>query len=79
MNELKQINQRLSMDKNFDREARRKALAEQARINLVESGELTIKLDPKTYLGLLTLADSLKVPVGVLVRSWIEEKVKTDV
>lgn len=66
------------MSGDFDREARRKALAEQARINLIERGELTIKLNPKTYLGLLTLADSLKVPVGVLVRGWVEEKVKTD-
>lgn len=66
------------MDKNFDREARRKALAEQARINLVERGELTIKLSPKVYLSLLSHADTLKVPVGALVRGWIEEKVKTD-
>lgn len=66
------------MDKNFDREARRKALAEQSRIALAEKGELTIKLSPKTYLSLLTYAETIKVPVGVLVRTWIEEKVKTD-
>lgn len=65
------------MNKDFDREARRKALAEQAKKNLAEKGELTIKLSPEVYLSLLAHADTLKVPVGALVRGWIEEKVKT--
>lgn len=45
-----------------------------ARQRVAERGILQFRADPETVLAVLSAADKQKIPVGALLRQWVQEK-----
>jgi hypothetical protein len=45
-----------------------------ARQRIAERGILQFRADPETVLAVMDAADKQKVPVGALLRQWVQEK-----
>jgi hypothetical protein len=53
-------------------------LKNDARQRIAERGILQFRADPETVLAVLDAADKQNVPVGALLRQWIQEKLMLD-
>jgi hypothetical protein len=49
-------------------------LKDDARQRIAERGILQFRADPETVLAVLDAADKENVPVGALLRQWVQEK-----
>lgn len=54
-------------------------LKDDARQRVAERGILQFRADPQTVLAVLDAADKQNVPVGALLRQWVQEKLASDV
>jgi hypothetical protein len=55
-----------------------KDLKNDARKRIAERGILQFRADPETVLAVLAAADKQKMPVGALLRVWVQEKLALD-
>ena len=53
-------------------------LKDDARQRIAERGILQFRADPETVLAVLDAADKQNMPVGALLRQWIQEKLMLD-
>ncbi|MBZ0189700.1 MAG: hypothetical protein K8F91_25870 [Candidatus Obscuribacterales bacterium] len=53
-------------------------LKRDARQRIAERGILQFRADPGTVLAVLDAADKLNMPVGTLLRQWVQEKLMMD-
>jgi hypothetical protein len=49
-------------------------LKDDARQRIADRGILQFRADPETVLAVLSAADKEKIPVGALLRQWVQEK-----
>ena len=49
-----------------------------ARQRIAERGVLQFRADPETVLAVLDAADKQNMPVGALLRQWVQEKLMLD-
>ncbi len=52
-----------------------KELKDDARERIAERGVLQFRADPQTVMAVLDAADKANMPVGALLRQWVQEKV----
>lgn len=55
-----------------------KELQAGARQKVAERGVLQFRADPETILAVLDAAEKNKVPVGTLLRQWVQKKLEID-
>jgi hypothetical protein len=55
-----------------------KDLQSDARQRVAERGVLQFRADPETVLAVLDAADKQNMPVGALLRQWVQEKLMLD-
>lgn len=53
-------------------------LKQDARQHVAERGVLQFRADPETVLAVLDAADKQNMPVGALLRQWVQEKLMLD-
>ena len=53
-------------------------LKEESRRRVAERGLLQFRADPETVLAVLQAADAQKMPVGALLRQWIQERLRAE-
>ena len=53
-------------------------LKSDARQRIAERGVLQFRADPETVLAVLDAADKQNMPVGALLRQWVQEKLMLD-
>jgi len=53
-------------------------LKDDARQRIAERGILQFRADPETVLAVLDAADKQNIPVGALLRQWVQEKISLD-
>ena len=53
-------------------------LQSDARQRVAERGVLQFRADPETVLAVLDAADKQNMPVGALLRQWVQEKLMLD-
>jgi hypothetical protein len=56
-------------------EAWRKQSRIDTRKRIAAKGQLTVKLSPETIEKIIIISDTLKVPVGIMLREWVESHV----
>ncbi|MBP9092428.1 hypothetical protein KBI23_15480 [bacterium] len=51
------------------------SLRDEARQRIADRGVLQFRADPQTILAVLAASDKAKMPVGAMLRQWVQEKV----
>lgn len=55
-----------------------KELNSDARKRIAERGILQFRADEETILAVMTAADKAKMPVGAILRQWVQEKLQIE-
>ena len=53
-------------------------LKDDARQRVAERGILQFRADPETILAVMVAADKAQIPVGSLLRQWVQEKLQLE-